>query len=391
MNISELQVIEAAMNRRIAALPKKLRLWTSGYTNIPQAMILTGQRGCGKSTFLLYHSKERQERILYFSADNPLISAQALYDIVSFVFMQGYDGVIIDEVHFAKDWSQHLKSLYDDFPGKILWASDSSSLVLRQGNADLSRRFVRIAMPLLSFREYLFLETGVEHPVYIFGSDKLPLTPDSALLTAFGSYRAHGTRPFYAEGNFSDRLLALMDKTLYSDIPFFIPQLTEGNLRLMKAITGTLLLSAIPRLQVRTLCSQWAIGAQKLYQLINVMEAVGIVRIVRFENDTKANTAGAKLFFADPCTYRVLGNNEGTEREAFVAMCFDQSKWKVAASRNEEEGDFVITPPFVASKKLLVEVGGGSKKEKSADYVLRDNTDFPSEKSIPFWLLGMMW
>ncbi len=28
---------------------------------------------------------------------------------------------------------------------------------------------------------------------------------------------------------------------------------------------------------------------------------------------------------------------------------------------------------------------------KHADYVLRDNTDYPAENSIPLWLIGMMW
>jgi len=54
-------------------------------------------------------------------------------------------------------------------------------------------------------------------------------------------------------------MLAVLDKTLYADIPFFLPNVTDGNLRLMKAITGTLAGAAIPRLQVRSLCADWGI------------------------------------------------------------------------------------------------------------------------------------
>jgi uncharacterized protein len=74
----------------------------------------------------------------------------------------------------------------------------------------------------------------------------------------------------------------------------------------MKTITGTLVASSIPRLQVRSLCADWGIGADKLYQILNVMESVGVLRIVRIENDTKAKSAGDKLFFADPAFYSVL-------------------------------------------------------------------------------------
>ena len=80
-----------------------------------------------------------------FSADNPKIIGEPLYDLVSSVFMLGYEGVIIDEIHYASNWSIHLKALYDDYPGKIIWISDSSSLVLRDGKADLSRRYVAVS------------------------------------------------------------------------------------------------------------------------------------------------------------------------------------------------------------------------------------------------------
>jgi len=73
-----------------------------------------------------------------------------------------YDGLIIDEVHYLKDWSLHIKSLYDSFPNKPIWLSDSSSIVLRKRIADLSRRFVVHQLPLMSLREYIYFETGKE-------------------------------------------------------------------------------------------------------------------------------------------------------------------------------------------------------------------------------------
>jgi hypothetical protein len=110
--------------------------------------MLTGPRGVGKTTYLLHHAQKlletQQERLLYLSADNPTLGNEGLYEIVTSIFLAGYSGVIIDEVHFAKDWSIHLKALYDDFPNHRLWISDSSSLCLRMGKGDLSRRFVHI-------------------------------------------------------------------------------------------------------------------------------------------------------------------------------------------------------------------------------------------------------
>ena len=332
--------------------------------------------------------------MLYLSADNPLLARDGLFDIGKAIFMAGYAGLIVDEVHFARDWSNHLKALYDDFPEQRLWISDSSSLALRSGVGDLSRRFVPIAMPLQSFREYLFVTSGVELPACDpFADDpSLPVEPTPDLLAAFRAYRARGTRPFSEEGDFEERLLAVLDKTLYSDIPFFLPNVTDGNLRLMKAIVGTLAEASIPRLQVRSLCADWGIGADKLYHLLDVMESVGLLRLLRVEGDTKAKSVGAKLFFYDPAFYEILHGNPGTAREALVAALSAEAGWTVEATRDEMQGDFVISRNEAGGRRrLAIEVGGSSKHIKSADRVVRDDMDYPGGKAIPLWLLGMAY
>ncbi len=392
MDARTIAEIETTMSRRIAALPKRIRPITREYGTLPRALLLTGSRGAGKTTFLLHHAREN--RVLYFSADNPMLAGEPLYGTVKSMFMAGYEGVIVDEVHYAREWSLHLKALYDDFPTHKLWISDSSALVLRAGFGDTSRRYVPIRLPLLSFREFLYLEQGIDYPVCDPFNRKLelPVEPTPAILDSFRKFRTTGSRPFYAEGNFDERMFAVLDKTLYSDVPFFLPNITDGNLRLMKAITGTLAASSIPRLQVRSLCADWGLGAEKLYQILNVMESVGVLRIVRIENDTKAKTAGDKLFFADPSFYSVLHGNPGTAREALVASLCADAGWTVESTRDDSTGDFVITGnsgPGI--RKLKIEVGGASKKIKSADFVIRDDIDYPSTNAVPMWLLGMGW
>lgn len=386
MNKDILQTLVRVMQRRVAALPQRFRLFTTEYGSLPNNLLLTGARGCGKSTFLLYHSRDK--RILYFSADNPKIINTKLYDLVNDIFMLGYEGVIIDEVHYAAGWSMQLKALCDDFPEKIIWASDSSSLVLRKGEGDLSRRFVPIQMPLMSFREFLYLETGASYPKYQLGSNTLPTQPDADLLSHFVEYRKFGTRPFYQNGDFAPRYMAVLDKVLDNDIPFFLPSVTDKNLRLMRAIVGTLSNSSIPRVQVTSLCADWGIGAEKLYQLLFVMESVGLLRIVRYPNDTKSRSVGAKMLFADPCAYHVLDADQGTEREAYIVNCFNTAGYGVNAMCDERNGDYTI---MHGKETFTLEVGGKSKKPKGADFVLRDNTDYPAGNAIPLWLAGMMW
>ncbi len=382
MNESTFARLEAAMERRRAALPVTLRPFTESYGELPRAVILTGARGVGKSTFLLHHSRSR--RFLYVSADNPLIGEIPLYDVGERAFVAGYEGIVVDEVHFARDWSKHLKALHDDFPDRVIWVSDSSSLVLRGGAADLSRRFVPITMPLLSFREYLLLRGLTAHaPFDPFES--VPITGTPELLRAFREYRRGGTRPFFGEGHFIERLLAIVEKTLHSDVPFFVPRITDGNIRLMNAIVGTLAKASIPRLQVRSLCADWSIGADKLYQLLFVMESVGVVRIVRKARDTKAHTAGEKLFFGDPPLYHALGGEPGTEREALTAAMIGEAGRTLFATGDERAGDFVV------DGTITIEIGGAKKPRKAADFVVRDDTDVASGTTLPLWSLGFLY
>lgn len=380
------QTLMRAMQRRMSSMPQRLRPFTTEFGTLPNALLLTGARGCGKTTFLLHHASGK--RLLYFSADNPKIIGEPLYDLVSDLLMLGYEGVIIDEIHYAANWSIHLKALYDDFPDKIFWVSDSSSLVLRAGEGDLSRRYVPIHMPLMSFREFLFLETGKSYSVYHLGDSFLPVEPDAELLNLFRDYRSHGTRPFYQDGDFAVRYMAVMDKVLNNDIPFFLPGVTDNNLRLMRAIVGTLSNSSIPRVQVSSLCSDWGIGAEKLYQLLFVMEGVRLLKIVRYANDIRSRSTGAKMLFTDPCAYAVLNADIGTEREAYVVHCFTQTGYAVSAMRDEKKGDYIAERDHAT---LTLEVGGKSKLHKESDFVLRDNTDYPAGNAIPFWLIGMMW
>lgn len=383
------QTLVMAMQRRIAALPARLRLFTTEYVKqrpLPKTLLLSGARGCGKTTFLIHHSINK--RMLYISADNPKIITEPLYDIVSEIFMRGYEGVIIDEVHFASNWSLHLKALSDDFPGKYIWVSDSSSLVLRHGEGDLSRRYVPIKMPLMSFREFIYLETGENYPPYSLGDTQLPIQPDANLLNLFQKYRAFGTRPFYQENDFEARYMAIIDKVIDKDIPFFVPSVADNNLRVMRAVIGTLANASIPRIQVASLCSDWSISAEKLYQLLFVMERIELLRIIRYPNDTKARSTGAKMLFSDPCAYHVLSADLGTEREAYIATCFTQAGFTVAAVKDETKGDFSVS---LGNKTFMIEVGGKSKVIKNSDYVIRDNTDYPAGNSIPMWLIGMMW
>jgi len=210
------------------------------------------------------------------------------------------------------------------------------------------------------------------------------LVKEVNIMRHFQDYLQGGFRPFFLEDKslYLDKVMNTITKTMEADIPFLVPQITDNHLRLMHAVIGYLAVSTVPVLQVNSLCREWCIGKEKLYQLLSAMERAHLIRIVRKRNDTKMNSVGAKLLLQEPSVYSFFGKNRGTQREAYVATALADSGLPVFASSNETECDFV-------AGGFQLEVGGKKKQAKAADFVIRDNTDLPSGNIIPMWMLGM--
>ncbi len=372
--------------RLLAHLPSKRRDWLSHLQITDRAALLIGPRGTGKTTWLL--SQAESGHLLYLSADHPLLASIPLHDLLEAIFLRGYEGALVDEVHYAADWSRHLKAAYDAFPDKVIRASDSNAIVLRKGVADLSRRFPVYAMPFLSFREYLILTLNCDIPLFDpFDYDikhVRKLCKEVNVLRHFHDYMKGGFRPFFLEfpSTYMEKVMATIAKTMEADIPFLVPQITENHLRLMHAVIGYLGTATVPVVQVNSLCTEWGLSKEKLYQLLDAMERAHLIRIIRKRNDTKVHSVGAKMLLNEPSVYKFLGGNRGTAREAYVATACMESGHNVWAAAKETDYDFLID-------NRKVEIGGRKKSIKDADFVVRDNMDLPSGNVLPLWMLGL--
>ena len=348
--------------------------------------LVIGPRGTGKTT-LLIHGCKALPRSLYISADHPLVANISLWELGDLAFRSGYEGIAIDEIHHSADWPQHLKALYDSYPQKRIWASDSSSLQLRSAIADLSRRYPLVKMPLLSFREYLFMKEGLS--LDPFNPLKEPEKAEEVVrqvnvLAHFKEYQKNGMRPIFIEGKYHERLLNIIEKTIFTDIPLLLPRVQDNYLRLMKSILGHLVTSSIPTLNIDNLCTKWSIGKDKLYELMNSLEHVRLLNIVRKENDNKTLNKGEKILLHDSSMYSALGGNIGNSREAYIVSMSLEAGMDIFASSNEQHADFIL-------EGIPIEVGGKNKKPKSAQYVVRDDIDRPTGKAIPLWCFGFYY
>jgi uncharacterized protein len=379
--IEKLSEIQARLTLH---LPERLRPYWGELHPTARGTLVLGARGTGKTTFILRYFQ--QKRVLFVPVDSPLVAPYTLWEIAESTFAQGYEGIVFDEVHYGKDWSLHLKAIYDSYPKQIVWASDSSSSIWKQSVADLSRRFVKIQIPLLSFREYIYLSQGILLPKLDLFSPQPDLIQEIIkqvnILALFKDYLNHGTRPIFQEGQYSERSLNILEKTLFSDLPFFVPQVHENHFRVLKSILNYLAMSTIPRLNLEKLCKEWQIGKEKLYQLLAVAEQIHLIRVIRHCGTKVNQTRGAKIFLYDPTHYAALNGELGNLRESFAACILQETGYSVCIPKDDQICDFV-------ANTVKIEIGGKNKPIKQSDFVIRDDIDIPHGKIIPLWVLGM--
>jgi len=372
--------------RKTNHLPVKLRPYFNTISPKNNSVIFIGPRGVGKTTFLLHRIKGKD--ILYVSADNPLAAQTNLWEIGEAAFNEGYDGIVFDEVHRAQDWSVHLKALFDAYPGKLIWASGSSSIVLKMGVGDLSRRFSRIYIPLLSFREYLKLKHDFEFPIvdpFAYDDDCVKkILGEVNIIKEFRAYLQGGLRPVFLDWDYEEQMENIIEKIIYFDIPYLVPQISENHFRLMKSVLGYLALANIPTLNIESMCKKWAISKAKLYKLLDAMHHVGLIRMIYKQSDTRIYSKGDKIFLYDPSMYHVLKGNMGNTREAYVACALAERDNDIAACPDEKQGDFIYG-------ELKLEIGGKRKSREKSDFVIRDDAEIPFDNIIPLWLLGFKY
>lgn len=357
--------------------------------------LLIGPRGVGKTTFLISILKETKDG-LYLSLDDLKILNENLFELIELAYNEGIRTLFLDEVHYYEKWSQYIKNIYDSFPNLKIILSDSSSLILRMGAGDLSRRFPKSIMPLLSFREYIFFKTNLllpkMDPLKLYKKERKIQFPKEIrqfiqsenINKMFLEFLEYGQRPFFIEGKYSERIENIIEKTIYSDIPYFLPNIHKNHLNGLRSIVSYLAEATIPTVNIQNLCNQWEIGKDKVYELLFVLEATGVIQIIYNTTTPKGSSKGDKILFQDCSIYSMFGAHKGNRREAYFVSALRSAGYSVITSKDEEKGDYIVD-------KILFEVGGHKKKAKKSDIVIKETLDDVYSTEWPLWILGFFW
>lgn len=373
-----------------------------------RCIAVLGQRGVGKTTLMLQYIKEHyknRDTALYISVDNPYFKSISLYEFALAFERQGGKVLFIDEVHKYRDWSSHIKSIYDMTALKVVF-SGSSMLQISSTDADLSRRSVVYRLANLSFREYLEMAGVYSSKAY----DLTDILTDHVAIASevmqsikplkhFNDYLRFGCYPFFNEGlaTYNQKLIAIVNQILETDLPY-IENINFSQIDKIKKLLYILAVSVpftpnISKLSAATEISRVTMGDYMRYlELASLTNRVGSVA----KGYSKLQKLDKLYLYNTNLAYAINRIPDiGTARETFFV---NQTRSFFYHSPSLLEDDISLSEngDFILLGTHVVEVGGKNKgfeqiKDIPSSYVAADDCEVGYKNKIPLWLFGFLY
>lgn len=361
-------------------------------------LCLVGPRGVGKTTLLLQHYHDAYADVgkcLYISADHVDVTATGLFNAADEYFKMGGEALIIDEIHKYPNWTVELKNIIDVYKAKKIMVSGSSSLKLKQGKGDLSRRLVYYDLAALSFREYLELKEkrmllvlSLTEVLKNHLTHAQRISKDGSILKSFKNYLRYGVYPFFVEGEgtYFQKVNNVIEKILYEEVAT-MGRIKPGNMAVLKKILWVIATASPFVINIEKLSRDLKISKQYVYAYLELLEHAGLIAGLKHEaRGLKLARKPVKLFLENTSLLQAIAvdlRSEaelGTMRETFF---FNQMK----VGHRVAEGE---TGDFVVDGRYEFEIGG-KNKEASSGYVAADGIEIGVKNKIPLYLFGFLY
>ena len=181
-----------------------------------------------------------------------------------------------------------MKNIYDTYPDVKTVFSGSSSLDLVKGVYDLSRRAVIFRINGLSFREYLHFrdivsEDAIEFEELLNNKRKYAEKFGSIekLRGSFRQYLSVGYYPFFLEdeSTYAQKLLRIVDKTIYEDIVNHFAIKTE-NLPSFKRILAYTATIPPGELSINSISRNIGLDNKTVVRYLHMLQETGLITLV---------------------------------------------------------------------------------------------------------------
>lgn len=355
---------------------------------------IVGPRGVGKTTMMLQYIKEHLDAnvSLYVNADDFYFSSHRLVDLADDFAKMGGKYLFVDEIHKHEEWSRELKLIYDYHSELKVVFSGSSVLDITKGaTADLSRRAIVYTMQGLSWREYLQFFHQLMLPVYTLDDilqQRVSLPDGFRPLASFRDYLHHGYYPFAGEADYDKRLLAMVDKTLETDIPQYA-ELNAAMSRKLKRLMAVIAASVPFKPNMTSLAQVLGVSRNNVANYLLLMEEAGLIAQLRDETGGIRGLGKVNKVYLDNTNLAYVLSEANTDvgnvRETFFLNQMRVMHDVVISSVS----DFKIDD-------YTFEVGGRNKGKKQISgipnaYVVKDDIEYGYGNILPLWVFGLTY
>jgi predicted AAA+ superfamily ATPase len=290
-----------------------------------------------------------------------------------------------------------LKLIYDSFISLNLLFTGSNAVAIDNAKADLSRRAVVHRLPVLSFREFLELETKekfesitLENIVDNHTSHAIDILSKIKPFAYFEEYLKNGAYPFYksSKNSYIQKLLSASMQILETDLPM-IYTIDHDKINSLKKMMIMLCQSEPYDINISKLCGAVELNQRTLYKYLGILQAAGLIRILGAKSSgVSIISKPEKLYLDNTNLFSIFCDSpkKGTIRETFFA-----SSLSYGHSLN-----YPKSADFIVNERYTFEVGGKDKSFKQLQdikegYVVADDIEVGVDDKIPLWLFGFLY
>ena len=343
------------------------------------------------------HTIYKVKKTLYIMADHPLVVELGLFAIADEFQKKGGEVLTIDEIHKIKNFEIDLKLVYDSFFSLNVVFTGSNAIAIDNAKADLSRRAVIHRLPVLSFREFLELETNeifesipLNEILGNHTSHAIEVLSKVKPFAYFEEYLKSGAYPFYtsSKDSYIQKLLSASMQILETDLPM-IYTIDHDKINSLKKMIIMLCQSEPFDINISKLCGAVELNQRTLYKYLGILQAAGLIRILGAKSSgVSIISKPEKLYLDNTNLFSIFCDSPkiGTIRETFFA-----SSVSYGHSIN-----YPKSCDFILDEKYTFEVGGKDKsfkqlKDVEQGYVVADNIEIGVDNKIPLWLFGFLY
>ena len=251
---------------------------------------IKGTRGVGKTTFLLQYAKEKfgnSRSCLYINMNNFYFSQYSLVRFAGEFVKRGGKVLLIDQMFKYPNWSEDLRTCYEQYPTLKIVFTGSSVMRLKEENPILNSIVKVYYLRGLSFREFLNLQSGNNFPAYtldeILKNHELiarTILREVKPLNYLQDYLHHGFYPFFLEKrNFSENLLKTMNMMIEVDI-LLIKQIELKYLSKIKKLLYLLAVDGPVAPNVSQLAAEIQTSRATIMNYIKYLEDARLINMV---------------------------------------------------------------------------------------------------------------